>query len=119
MCGHIEDAIDLDILRSVLIVLVSALTENEGPLRRSGPISPEENAIVANVHYNTCNAGFLSALDRTNILLELSLEAQEMTLFSDRIGVDNIPYLRLFLSKIPNPARVWEVPDGANLRLLI
>ena len=99
--------------------MVSGLTENEEPLRNSGPISPEENAMVANVHYNTCNGGFLSALDRTNILLELSLNAQEMPLLSDQIGVDNIPYLRHFLSKIPNPARVWEVPEGANLRLLI
>jgi len=114
MCHHIDDAFDLDILRSVLVALVSGLTNEQGDkFRDSRVIGKEDNAHIANVHYITSTGVFMSALERVNRLLQLSHEAQEKTVFADtRLGVINTPYLRQFLSMIPNPSRLWEIPEG-------
>ena len=61
----------------------------------------------------------MSALDRINYLIELCHEAQQSTIFAEQLGVDNIPYLDYFLSMLLNPVRLWEIPEGLNLRLVI
>lgn len=118
MCDHIEDAVDLRNLRLILMFLVSSIDndENDDIKGRSQSIAEHDNRNVANVHYRMHKGGTLSALERINCLIHLSSEAQDNTIFfGDVVGVNDVPYFRDFLSMIPNPSRVWEVPEGTNL----
>src|SRR5579859_7994149 len=101
MCGAVDDALTLSILRSVLIFLVSRKLETN---IASDALSERDNINVANVHYRMYEGGMLSALERINCLIELSWEAQHNTLlFNDSVGIDNVPYFLDFISMIPNP----------------
>lgn len=117
MCDHIEDAVDLLYLRLILMFLVSSKDdyENDNVKGRFQLIEEHDNPNVANVHYRMHKGGTLTALERINCLIQHSRDAQDNTiLFGDVVGVNDVPYFRNFLSMIPNPSRVWEVPAGSN-----
>lgn len=94
--------------------LVSGIDDDKDRIKgHSQPIAERDNPNVANLNYRMHEGGMLSALERINCLIQLSREAQDnVILFGDTVGVMNVPYFRDFLSMIPNPARIWEVPEG-------
>ena len=108
-CGHIEDALDLSILRSILVLLVSG-KKDDCDSNRLWHFDEADNTLLSKCLYLTDNEVTVSALDRVQWVVTRSFQAQDnVLLFGDTVGVDNVPHFRLFLSLIPNPSRISEI----------
>jgi hypothetical protein len=101
---------DLKILRAILIYFVWGIQATS-----------HDNPNIATVHYQLRGGGYLSALERISCLVWLSFMAQAKTpnKFVNEAGFDNNPYFRNFLSMLPNPSRVGEIPESFNLNFAI
>jgi hypothetical protein len=111
-CDHLEDAIDLWNLRLVLKFLVS---ESKDDGRHFRLLEEQDNPNIAYANYRIQGGKVLSALERINRLIQVCHQAQDDVIFyGDIVGVNDVPYFRDFLSMIPNPSRVWEIPEGSD-----
>ena len=110
-CGHIEDALDLWILRSILVFVVSGKKDDCDP-KRLWHFDEADNTLLSKSLYLKDNGVTVSALDRVRWVMTRLFEAQDNVLFSGTFGVDNVPHFRLFLSLIPNPSRISEIHEN-------